>query len=459
VNADRAACQLPAYVFTDDPVDATKHIRAVHWIELRYAIQDLWTCKNLQSLPMWSVGSAPSSSRQISIRDLTDLQYWLTTFESSPNPVVFKPIIFPSAAQGIISFSYDPTSTGMVDAKWCDDLKALHGPGTPLLVRTTITANQTTNQLGSAGYPEYIRAIKTWAGEGFSIGGVLPYEFDLVNTPVNPNPYCPNGALGKGGDPLLNDYIDDYRFRVQDFVTTLAPAGLTTYWVWNEPNLDGIIASGVNCPPGQTTNPQTGKPYRNDSLSPANFGALLVKGCQAVRAGGNATQTPVTVYAAGLSISPTISASAAAAYLDAMYNYIQDKVTSYPWDGLSVNIEGVQTSSTVRDIVNAITAVQAAHNDTGSLVVGEWGIGNTILVSQSQQDAFRCTYYAISQGFTTRMYFFQHPLSKPDQSGLNYGAIDWNQTPALFYKLGPLTAYGLLTSLYQNSAMVEGTCP
>lgn len=70
-------CNLGGYPWTDNPVSTTTHIRAVHFTELRSAIQDVWNCHNMGALPNWSVGSAPSTSRQVSARDINDLRTWV----------------------------------------------------------------------------------------------------------------------------------------------------------------------------------------------------------------------------------------------------------------------------------------------------------------------------------------------------------------------------------------------
>jgi hypothetical protein len=68
---------LGPYPWTDNPIATSTHIRVVHFTELRSAIQDLWNCHGLGSLPNWSVGSAPSTSRQVSARDINDLRGWV----------------------------------------------------------------------------------------------------------------------------------------------------------------------------------------------------------------------------------------------------------------------------------------------------------------------------------------------------------------------------------------------
>lgn len=73
----RQQAGLPAMSWTDDPLTSSVHIRALHFTEMRSAIQDLWTYHGLGSLPNWSVGSAPSASRQVSARDINDLRGWV----------------------------------------------------------------------------------------------------------------------------------------------------------------------------------------------------------------------------------------------------------------------------------------------------------------------------------------------------------------------------------------------
>jgi hypothetical protein len=77
VDVFRAQAGLPSMAWTDNPVTDATHIRAQHFNELRSAIQDLWTYHGFGALPNWSVGTAPSSSRQVSARDMNDLRSWV----------------------------------------------------------------------------------------------------------------------------------------------------------------------------------------------------------------------------------------------------------------------------------------------------------------------------------------------------------------------------------------------
>jgi hypothetical protein len=81
----RAKAGLPATNWIDNPVSTTIHFRWIHFTELRSAIQDLWTHAGMGTLPNWSVGSAPSSSRQTSARDINDLRSWVNTVDPPLN--------------------------------------------------------------------------------------------------------------------------------------------------------------------------------------------------------------------------------------------------------------------------------------------------------------------------------------------------------------------------------------
>lgn len=77
VSFYRQQAALPPISWTDGTLTSSTHIRAVHFTELRSAIQDLWTYHGMGSLPNWSVGTAPSNSRHVSARDVNDLRTWV----------------------------------------------------------------------------------------------------------------------------------------------------------------------------------------------------------------------------------------------------------------------------------------------------------------------------------------------------------------------------------------------
>src|SRR6266851_3229487 len=78
IDQNRAAAALGGYTWSNTPINpAATHIRAVHFTDARNAIQDLWNHAGMGTLPHWSVGGPPTTSRQVSARDMTDLRNWI----------------------------------------------------------------------------------------------------------------------------------------------------------------------------------------------------------------------------------------------------------------------------------------------------------------------------------------------------------------------------------------------
>jgi hypothetical protein len=75
IDVERRHHGLPPFAWTDDPVIAQYTvIRAVHFLELRRAIQDRWDVAGLGPIPEWAAGSPPAPQRVISARDVDDLR-------------------------------------------------------------------------------------------------------------------------------------------------------------------------------------------------------------------------------------------------------------------------------------------------------------------------------------------------------------------------------------------------
>lgn len=73
----RAQNGLPAFSWTDAPyVEATTPIKAVHFTEMRSAIQDLWTDKGMGTIPDWTGGAAPAAGGAIRASHVNDLRLW-----------------------------------------------------------------------------------------------------------------------------------------------------------------------------------------------------------------------------------------------------------------------------------------------------------------------------------------------------------------------------------------------
>lgn len=335
------------------------------------------------------------------------------------------------ADQGIVSFSFDPNSGNYISDSWCADLQALvpAGQSSSLRVRTPVISAGADNSLPVAGYRA---ALDIYRNHGISVGAVLPPEFDRADHIGA----CPNDPLGADGDPLLNTYIDHYARRAAEVASPLAPHGLTTYWVWNEPNMNGRLAQGENCPPGaQGVHPT--------SLSPANFAALLYQSCTRLRASG-ATQ----IYAGALSMlypSSPQNSSVFDLYMDAVYRYLNQQGirAPYPWDALSLDMEGLwpRSSGYAGQVFQALRSVQRSYGDESPIIVSEWG--TKWRYADQQQPNAQETYDDLRSTFAA-MYFFEHGTNAE-----GYGATEWGVSGGQFVPTAMKTAwYARLQALF-----------
>ncbi|MCL5075751.1 MAG: hypothetical protein M1136_08940 [Chloroflexi bacterium] len=89
INNNRSAAGLEPFPWTDPVVAAEMPIKAVHFTEMRQAIQGLWSSKSMGALPNWSSGvtpggpSAGTAATIIYASDLTDLRGWLNQYENA----------------------------------------------------------------------------------------------------------------------------------------------------------------------------------------------------------------------------------------------------------------------------------------------------------------------------------------------------------------------------------------
>ena len=219
VDRNRRAANLSAVAWTDNPVSSAAHIRSVHFTEIRAAIPS--------SVPIgaWSMGNPPSSSRQVSARDMNDLRGWVDQFSQSlgfppgPDPV----------PQGITSFTFDPDSTpqSIIDSAWVQDIVTLSGQNSgPLRVRAIVTK-------GNQNYQAYQSAFQLYANRGLETFAVLDNAFDPQG---GSHGLVTDRLTTQGG--LSNPYIDDFSSQAEGFAGALLLSGLRNYFVWNEPNND-----------------------------------------------------------------------------------------------------------------------------------------------------------------------------------------------------------------------------
>ena len=197
-------------------------IRAVHFGEIRAAIQDLWYRRRMGRIQNWSGGSQPAPGQRIVRSDMNDLRSWVNEYEVSSG------LIDP---QGIVSLLFNPLVKNpsghqgpyTINTAWAGDVENLKPTGEDLLVRTTILANEDTNDIMS--YVSNIRtAVSHYSDRGISVAGVLGGEFDRFDKIEAGDrfTYCPNRGLGYQGDLLENEYIDHFVSRATQFASAVA---------------------------------------------------------------------------------------------------------------------------------------------------------------------------------------------------------------------------------------------
>ncbi|MCC6173839.1 MAG: hypothetical protein IT305_00935 [Chloroflexi bacterium] len=329
--------------------------------------------------------------------------------------------------QGIVSFLYDPTPAGspapgpaIVTQSWINDILDI-GDNLPhqdtLLVRTNIRANQHTNAL-SQYYCKFHDALSLYSQNNIDVVAVFTNEFDLWDKIDDEHPYDfhPNHNLEENNG-RANKYITHYAAKAAEFASAMSDTGLKSFWIWNEPDLHGII------PVGQY-NPSAG------DLAPEVFGAMLYQTSMAIRS----VIPDATIYAGSFAMqhqrnfAPLIQR--VNDFLNRMYLYLNNTSIFPPpgqygfgWDALGVNVEGVFDEVYSQAVFDTITFRQMFYGDRPNVVVGEWGTQNENL-EQHLPSEIREMYLALRFYFPI-MYFFSHHWVPEDGT---YGTMNFTNS-------------------------------
>lgn len=442
INRNRRAASLALFVWSDGPfVSGAVRIRAVHFNEIRAAIPP--------SVPLgsWSVGSAPSPSRQVSARDINDLRRWVDQFSASvglsagPDPV----------PQGVTSFTVDensaPPNYVMVDSNWIQDILNL-GPnaqgGGPLRLRSEVRATLSTGVVPTGAF---VTAFQRYASAGIAPCALLSRAFDFPGSPVNP--YDQNQGL----TGLTNPYIDHFATTAENFANQVKLAGgldAMSYFIWNEPN-------------------NQGQPPQLDAL---HFGALLYQCYNRIKAlgiGGSVNMGGLLwPYAPAQGVSASAATQLLVGYLTDTYNRLLEHNVgsafgnSVPWDAITVHVHHCGWSSAdmgyLRSQVDGVfdptvnTHPNVSLSDKRPVYVGEWGITH---------DDFNGTPGCLSSNFSVleanfdAMWYFSHPVhtlgvfpGSCTDHGESYGLVSWDESN-VFRKTGTCNEWASLQALYQ----------
>ena len=291
-------------------------------------------------------------------------------------------------------------------------------------VRFVVTADDA-NQLQLAPYQAGADLLHA---AGIRTLAVLTMALDRPwVSPTVDRHFYPNEPLGYRGNRRQNRYILDFARRAQQVAEALAPHGVTSYQIWNEPNLRGLLPIGANVPP---LAPQPA------ALAPAVFGALCYETAGYLRIGGATDIRLGSLSCVGNGVTgPDAHNPYLAAYLFEALAFLRGTgVPSLPFSHLCLNSELWWTSAQATAIQQALhQAVLAAGYTPLPLCIAEWGDTNAAYDATQVPATI-----AALETIGAELYFFQHPY----QAGLGgYGITGWTVAGTQFVPEGPQSAW------------------
>jgi len=197
---------------------------AVHFTEARSAIQDLWNHAGMGPLPSWGVGSAPSTSRHVSARDITDLRTWVGQYD--PASIIGAhwtnnsrnwsgksgwdiQLVYSSG----VNQSTDPNGSNQVG----NDVQSSHQSGRNVLARVDYAPGQSVPPTDAARttYVQFLQTICQDPRYNQNVWGyIIGNEYNKISensggTPVTPAWYA---RVFNGYDVPIGDTGNAYQF-------------------------------------------------------------------------------------------------------------------------------------------------------------------------------------------------------------------------------------------------------
>jgi hypothetical protein len=331
--------------------------------------------------------------------------------------------------KGVVSFLVNPDGPTSITPAWADDIKGLHATG----VRVPISCARD----GSMPINLYREAVAVYQHAELEVAAVLHPGF----VPANTADLHANMALQTTGDQLMSPFIAEWLQRVTAFAQQLVPQGLHMYFIWNEPNLLGMLGEGMQPPAGE----------KGSALAPEVFAALCWQSAERLKQAG-ATE----VYCGSLSLLPQTGLDDAnpflARYLNRVYQKLAEagKHAPWPWDGLALNSELPWQPGAFQQAVAKVRSIMSSHGDGGKkIAVGEWGW--QIKDGAVDEQVARTTFAELSAA-ADRLYFFQHPGRTPfsgaPASFADYGVSQWRVDGPSFVIGEPYAWHPILQQLF-----------
>jgi hypothetical protein len=422
IDSQRQAVSLNPFPWTDT-LSSNTPIRAIHFQEIRHAQQDVWARKNMGTFPAWTSDPDPSPGAPARETSPTDLETTRSAIAANNN----KP-----KAQGIVSITADADGFVVADL-WCDDAYNLKPRATTPSARQSLmirTAVQGSNEDPPSAGP-FVTGVGRWQASNrqMSVGCVFPWDFlSRHSTEYNPNgtlsdqiynPQTNTYSTDPNGRKIHNKYIDTYVYHLGQFAASLIAVGVTTFWVWNEPQAATNLApTGLLTFPGSPEEGGYGLFFQK-IMSPQTFGSLSFLGATKLR-----QLQAATVYLGSLHLLPGVTGPAhGPQYIDQMYSYLTDPTIhtqpvtpgEFPWTGSSFNMQGDVRSSSVltwldNQMLTPLNAVFTKHSQSNQIVVlGEWGLKPKEIPFQETgvPDKLEHTFDNLEARFPI-LYFFSH---------------------------------------------------
>ncbi|MCL4544118.1 MAG: hypothetical protein M1118_05895 [Chloroflexi bacterium] len=410
VLRNRYKVGLGGVTWSDGPwVTSRTHIRAIHFTEVHDAMTPY-----LGAL-IWSVGSPPAPSRQVSARDINDLRAWCDQFSTDlslptgPDP----------AEEGITSFSFDPTTTpqASIDASWVADIAGLTPTTTPLWIRIRIIADSSDNIVPY--YFPYQVAFQYYQNANMPVQALLTSDFARSYE----GHYNDNVS-----DPFFtNPFIDYFSARAADFATNMVGYNASSYIIWNEPSNQGSTTS----------------------LDARVFASLLYHCFTQI----NDAAPGAGVIMGGILWQDTINhdqaTQAVVQYLSQIYTWLRNNGLGVPWDAVNLHPHncgdpnGYPAGFSQQDMTNLRSAIDNVFSlsDRRPVFIGEWGPTHSGALNQ----ACMGNAYTYLREVFDAMWYFQHPnrtttgdcTSTPG----DYGTTAWTYVQGTSYQDCAVTAH------------------
>ncbi|MFN8524261.1 MAG: hypothetical protein U0821_14265 [Chloroflexota bacterium] len=396
---------LPPVSWSPPSTGQTSPFTAQSFIQMRTAIQEIWTAKGMPvSIGPWTGDgpggpstNPPSAQTRIRAAHINNLRTWLNQAEGYP------------ALVGIQTHSYDPNNGQLPipGDNWVNDIRGLSSKIT--MVRCTIVARQDTNNPGQrmpfslspTDLDGYYSAFDYYRDRGLTVFAVLNsetyYRGEEINAPRRPA-------------DLSNDYIEHFSDAAAYLSerTRLWNAGVQNFIIWNEPNdADPTKYLSSDC-----------------------FAALLRRCWKKMAVDVDARFRP-NIYWGGVlftNVEESQPQDGQIEYLQKVYDAVASQIASgvdgsinwqrsWPWRGINVHIHHRPDPTFLLNLFKDINATRSTHGDPNELLVGEWGA--------TKQDIETVDPNMISLAYTrlrpyaSHMFYYLHP-HVPDR-GADWG--------------------------------------